>query len=66
MLFGLIMRGLLWKTIKNWWHLVNSGLIFVVGNGQRVKFWKDRRCRDILLYLSFPSLSAIDCSRRLR
>ena len=32
----------LWKTIRREWIVVISRLSFVVGNGQRVKFWKDR------------------------
>ena len=31
----------LWKAIRKEWHVVSSRLSFVVGNGQRVKFWKD-------------------------
>ena len=27
-----------------------------MGNGQRVKFWEDKWCRDVPLYESFPSL----------
>ena len=32
----------LWKAIRKNWDLVRSKLSFVVSNGQRVKFWKDK------------------------
>ena len=32
----------LWKAIRKLEHLVSSRLSFVVGNGQRVSFWKDK------------------------
>ena len=35
---------------------------FLVGNGQRVKFWTDKWCGDTPLSLSFPSLFAISSS----
>ena len=36
----------LWKVIRLLWELVSSRTLFVVGNGRRVKFWKDRWCGD--------------------
>ena len=44
----------LWKTIRKFGHLVNSRFSFVVGNGQRVSFWKDTWCGDTPCV--FPSL----------
>ena len=41
------------------WDVVKSRLFFVMGNGQRVKFWKDIGCGDELLCVSFPSLFAL-------
>ena len=32
----------LWKAIRLLWELVSSRILFVVGNGRRVKFWRDR------------------------
>ena len=49
----------LWKTFRKEWTVVSSRLYFVLGNGQRVKFWKDRWCGDELLCVSFPSLFAL-------
>ena len=53
----------LWKALRRWRHLVSNNLSFVVGDGQRIKFWKDRWCKDYHLYLSFSSLFAIACSK---
>ena len=46
----------LWKAIRKLGHIVSSRLSFVVGNGQRVSFWKDTWCGDTPLCTSFPSL----------
>ena len=31
----------LWKTLRKKWEVVKNRLFFVVGNWQKVKFWKD-------------------------
>ena len=46
----------LWKAIKKLEHIVSSRLSFVVGNSQRVSFWKDIWCGATPLCVSFPSL----------
>ncbi|KAL6326293.1 hypothetical protein AAG906_004790 [Vitis piasezkii] len=46
----------LWKSLRNDWDIVRSRLFFVVGNEQRVKFWKDIWYGDELFCVSFPSL----------
>ena len=33
----------LWKAFRKNWDTFNIILSFIVGNEQRVKFWKDRR-----------------------
>ena len=53
----------LWKAIRREWHVVSSRLSFVVGNGQMVKFWKDRWCGDSPLCVSFPTLFALAVSK---
>ena len=45
----------LWKAIRKFGHIVSSRISFVVGNGQRVSFWKDIWCGDTPLCASFPS-----------
>ena len=32
----------MWKEFRRGWPLVNVKVSFVVGNGQRVRFWKDK------------------------
>ena len=31
-----------WKSIRKEWSLMSSRISFLVGNGRRVKFWKDK------------------------
>ena len=38
---------------------MRSRCSFLVGNGRRVLFWKDRGCGDSLLCVLFPSLFAL-------
>ncbi|RVW34912.1 putative ribonuclease H protein [Vitis vinifera] len=49
----------LWKAIRKEWLGMYSSLAFRVGNGRKVRFWKDKWCGDEPLYESFPSLFAI-------
>lgn len=36
-----------------------QSIYFVVGDGRRTKFWKDRWCRDMSMDVAFPSLFSI-------
>ena len=36
----------LWKGIRMDWELVGTRILFIVGNGRRVRFWRDRWCGD--------------------
>ena len=53
----------LWKAIRKEWLGMHSSLAFRVGNGRRVRFWKDKWCGDEPLYESFPSLFAISLAK---
>ena len=53
----------LWKAIRLLWELIFSRILFVVGNGRRVKFWRDRWCRDEPLRVLFLSLFALASSK---
>ena len=33
-----------WKIIRKGWDLVGSNVFLEVGDGRRVKFWKDKQC----------------------
>ncbi|RVW17454.1 Transposon TX1 uncharacterized 149 kDa protein [Vitis vinifera] len=48
----------LWKGIRMDWELVGDRMLFIVGNWWRVRFWRDRWCRESSLCVSFPSLFA--------
>lgn len=49
----------LWKAKWKDWDLMRSQCSFVVGNGRRVLFWKDRWFGDNLLCALFPSSFAL-------
>ena len=49
----------LWKGIRMDWELVDDRMVLIVGNGQRVSFWRDRWCGDSPLCVSFPFLFAL-------
>ena len=53
----------LWKGIRLGWDLVGARTSFSVGNGRRVRFWRDRWCGDDLLCESFPSLFALSIEK---
>ncbi|RVW55305.1 hypothetical protein CK203_089047 [Vitis vinifera] len=53
----------LWKTLRKEWEVVKSRLVFVVGNGKRIKFWKDIWCGNEPLCVFFPSLFALAVSK---
>ena len=53
----------LWKTIRKLGHLVSIRLSFVVGNGQRMSFRKDKWCGTSSFCEYFPSLFAFTASK---
>ena len=53
----------LWKGIRMNWDFVGFRILFLVGNGRRVRFWRDRWCGDSPLYVSFPSLFALSVDK---
>ncbi|RVW55233.1 hypothetical protein CK203_067019 [Vitis vinifera] len=38
------------------WDLVGARILFLIGNGRRVRLWRDRWCGDPPLCVPFPSL----------
>ena len=46
----------LWKFIRWGWDNFHQHCSFVVGDGQRVKFWHDCWCGDMSLKGAFPEL----------
>ena len=53
----------LWKAIRKKWGLLDGRVAFHLGNGQRVKFWKDKWCGDGPLCESCPSLFSMSMSK---
>ena len=45
-----------WKAIRREWEGIQDRSCFAVGNGKRVKFWKDLWCEDQTLKDVFPTL----------
>ncbi|RVW26802.1 hypothetical protein CK203_099735 [Vitis vinifera] len=52
-----------WKEIRKEGVLMFKNVSFTVGDGRRVKFWKDIWCGNIPLCEAFPSLFAFAVSR---
>ena len=46
----------LWKTFKKEGDSLSCKITFLVRNGRRVRFWKDKWCGDELLCIYFPYL----------
>ena len=53
----------LWKAIRRYWDLIGNNMVYSMGNGRRVRFWKDRWYEDDSLYNSFPSLFSISLAK---
>ncbi|RVW60999.1 hypothetical protein CK203_051369 [Vitis vinifera] len=53
----------LWKAISKLGHLVTPSFDFVVGDGKKVRFWKDKWCGTTPLCEDFPSLFALATSK---
>ena len=47
-----------WKEIRKEGALLQNKVVFSMGNGTSVKFWKDNSCGNFALCNSFPSLYA--------
>ncbi|RVW89042.1 hypothetical protein CK203_029384 [Vitis vinifera] len=45
-----------WKAIRNGWENIRTHSRFIVGDGTRVKFWKDLWCENQSLEDAFPNL----------
>ena len=53
----------LWKAINKLGHLVTLSFDFVVHDGNKVRFWKDKWCGITPLCEDFPSLFALATSK---
>ncbi|KAL6343049.1 hypothetical protein AAG906_017861 [Vitis piasezkii] len=58
----------IWKAIRNGWENFRSHSCFIIGDGTRVKFWKDLWCGNQALEEAFPilfNLSGLRFNRHL-
>ena len=46
----------LWKDIRKEWFTLSQNTISSLGNGRRLRFWKDPWCDETMLCNDFPSL----------
>ena len=46
----------MWKAIRKEWEGIHSTSCFIVGNGRKVRFWKDLWYEDQTLKEVFPNL----------
>ena len=53
----------LWKAISKLGHLVTPSFDFVVGDGKKVRFWKNKCCGTTPLCKTFPYLFALAISK---
>ena len=53
----------MWKTIRNWWESIKGRSHFKIGNGRRIKFWKNRWCGNLSLEEAFLSLFSISTAK---
>ena len=54
----------LWKEIRKEGSLLSNNIVFSMGNGRKVRFWKDIWCGDEALCDSFPSLFDLVVSKK--
>ena len=52
-----------WKEIRKEGSLMLKNITFSVGDGRRVRFWKNKWCGNNTLHDSFPSLFALVVSK---
>ncbi|RVX05796.1 hypothetical protein CK203_023934 [Vitis vinifera] len=53
----------LWKEIRKEGSLLSNNIVFSMGNGRRVRFWKDKWCGVEALCDSYLSLYALAASK---
>ena len=46
----------LWKDIRKGWHTLFQNVVFSLGDGRRLRFWKDIGCGEVALSNTFPNL----------
>ena len=46
----------LWKDIRKGWHNLSQHVVFSLGDGRRLPFWKGIWCGEVALSNAFPNL----------
>ena len=49
----------MWKEIRKDWMTLRYNSMFLIGDGCRVRFWKDFWCGEEALYTTFPTLFSL-------
>ena len=44
----------LWKDIRKGWHTLSQNVVFSLGDGRRLQFWKYIWCGEVSLSNAFP------------
>ena len=53
----------LWKAIRRVWDVIGNNMVYHVGDGRRVRFWKDKWYGNDPLCISFPFLFTISLAK---
>ena len=56
----------LWKEIRKEWPQLIQNSYFTLGNGRRIRFWKDVWCGEEALSLMFPNLFRLTAQKNAR
>ena len=56
----------LWKEISKEWLSFSQSAVFVLGDGRRIKFWRDVWCGEEALCNSFPNLFNIGTNKEAK
>ena len=54
-----------WKEIRKEWDTVSALVVFSLGNGRRLRFWKDAWSGEDSFSISYPSLFALAANKEV-
>ena len=47
------------KEIKKEWEVILKNAKFVIGDGSKIRFWKDLWCEEVALCMAYPTLFSL-------